>query len=280
MRADLHIHTTASDGRVAPARTVRYAAAGDLDIIAITDHDTATGVQEAEREAASAGVQVIAGLEISCRWEDGMEVHLLGYGIDPAHPEIAGLQMAARQRREKRMREMVSRLQSLDIEVTMAQVEAVAGGDEGSTLSRAHLAQVLLQEGHITRFAEAFDRFIGEGRPGFVSTPLPSLADAVATVHRSGGLAVWAHPPLGILADRLPAFVDAGLDGVEAYRSNLTPAEISRAVEVATAHDCLVTGGSDWHGRPGHRLGAFALGRSTLGPFLERLSAAPPVNRG
>jgi 3',5'-nucleoside bisphosphate phosphatase len=277
MRADLHIHTTASDGRVSPARTVRYAAAGDLDLIAVTDHDTAAGLAEAQREAGSSGVRVLSGIEISCRWDDGMEVHLLGYGIDPEHEEISGLQDAAGRRREKRMREMVVRLQELGVGVTMEQVKAVAGGEEGSTLSRAHLAQVLLQEGHVTRFAEAFDRFIGEGRPGFVSTPLPSLSDAATTVHRAGGLSVWAHPPLGLLPDLLPAFVERGLDGVECYRSNLGPAEIARAVEVTEENGCVVTGGSDWHGRPGHRLGAYALGRSTLAAFLERLPAELPA---
>jgi len=280
MRADLHIHTTASDGRVPPARTAGYAAAGALDLIAVTDHDTAAGVAEAQGEGEAQGITVLAGIEISCRWTDGMEVHLLGYGIDPGHGDISTLQDGALRRRERRMREMVGRLQEMGIGVTMEQVRAVAGGRAGSTLSRAHLAQVLLQQGHITRFPEAFDRYIGEGRPGFVPTPLPLLSDAVDTVHRAGGLAVWAHPPLGLLPDLLPAFAEAGLDGVECYRSNLTPAEITRGVAAAEANGCVVTGGSDWHGRPGHRLGAFSLGRDTLGPFLERLPVDLPATRG
>lgn len=266
MRIDLHIHSTASDGALAPEAVVEAAIAGRLDVIAIADHDTVAGVVPAS--AAAAGrLEVISAIELSAT-HDGREYHILGYYIDPFSPALAEFTRAAVRRRQDRMAGMVERLGRLGVSVPFDDVLAQAG--EAANVGRPHLARVLLQHGHVRTFAEAFTRFIGDGGPAFVPVELLRPEDAVALVHAAGGLAVWAHPAVDALADGLDRLVRAGLDGIECYRPRTPPTEVERIRALARERGRFLTGGSDWHGEWQGPLGDFAVGEEAVPEILER----------
>lgn len=267
MRIDLHLHSTASDGAFPPAEVVARARAGGLDVIAIADHDTVAGVPEA-RAAADDGPVVVPAIEITAA-HGGRDHHILGYFVAPATPALVEYGQRAERARRIRIREMIERLATLDVAVDFDAVVEEAGPHVRS-LARPHLARVMRAAGHVGSVAEAFDRFIGDEGPAFVAARLLSVAGAIDLIHRAGGLAVWAHPPLGLLDAELPGFTDAGLDGVECYRPRLPESDLRRVLAAARRHDLLVTGGSDWHGEWHGELGRFHLGRAELGGFLER----------
>jgi len=268
MRIDLHLHSTASDGAFPPREVVRRARSGGLDLIALADHDTAAGVPEA-MEAAADHLRVVPAIEISAA-HDGRDLHILGYGIDPAAPSLREYQERARAARAVRIRSMIERLGELDVRVAFDDVVAAAGPVPGA-LGRPHLARVLLSAGHVSTLAEAFDRYIGDEGPAYVPTRLLDVPGAIALIRGSGALAVWAHPPQSLLGPALDGFVAAGLQGLEAYRPRTADAELQRLLAEARRHDLLVTGGSDWHGDWHGDLGGFHLARDPLHAFLDRL---------
>ncbi|HUG40019.1 MAG TPA: PHP domain-containing protein [Longimicrobiales bacterium] len=266
MKIDLHIHSTASDGSVTPGTVVDLAAAAGLDIVAIADHDTTAGVPVA-LAAAGGRVIVIPAIELSARHRD-RDLHILGYFVDPAAPPLVEYGELARRGREERIRAMICRLSDLDIPVDFNAVLHEAG-PHGHALARPHLARALLSAGHVASIPEAFDRFIGDAGPAYVATDMLDVAGAIDLIHAAGGVAVWAHPPLPVLG-ALPAFVEAGLDGIECYRPRVAPPDLSRLLNKARDHGLVVTGGSDWHGEWHGPLGTFHVGRDEVGPLLER----------
>jgi 3',5'-nucleoside bisphosphate phosphatase len=266
MRVDLHLHTWVSDGDVSPSQLVRLAAAAGLDAIAVTDHDTAAGVEEARIVAANLDISVIPGIEISTRWGD-QELHILGYWIDPNSPPILEHQERAVTRRSVRMAEMVGRLQGMGIEITYSDVEAAAGPSV-HVLGRPHLARALHVGGHTRFYGEAFLRFIGDSGPAYVAEGFPGPADAIEIIHSAGGAAVWAHPILATYRQALPQIVDWGLDGVECYRPGTDPADVSILESGARAFGLFPTGGSDWHGPQRCVLGDFAVPASAVAEVL------------
>ena len=267
MRLDLHLHSNASDGSLAPGALVDAARAGGLDVIALTDHDTAAGVSAA-LEAAGADIHVIPGIEVSSSLSGG-EVHLLGYFIDPGHPALVAYSGEAASYRRERMHRMIGRLDAIGVRVAYDEVVAAAGV-EPESLGRPHLARALVQRGYVQTPGEAFDRYIGNDAPAFLPAQLLDPVAAIALVHECGGLAVWAHPRPDVFERDLPVLRDAGLDGVECYRPRVPPADAQRMAARARDLDLLVTGGSDWHGIWQGRLGDFALGREEVGAFLDR----------
>ncbi|HET7322189.1 MAG TPA: PHP domain-containing protein [Longimicrobiaceae bacterium] len=267
MKLDLHLHSHVSDGELPPARLVEAAVAAGLDLIALTDHDTAAGVPEAQRAAAELPVEVIAGIEISTRTGEH-EFHMLGYHIDPLAPSIVAHQDASVHRRTERMRGMVEKLQAMGIPITFEEVVTAAGPDVRS-LGRPHLARALHAAGHTRYYGEAFARFIADGGPAFVAQDFPSPEEAIAAVHAAGGVAVWAHPPLDAVADLLPEMVKWGLDGVECYRSNLSDDDVHRLLGLARENGLFPTGGSDWHGPHRAPLGSFFLRPEQVEDFLQ-----------
>jgi 3',5'-nucleoside bisphosphate phosphatase len=266
MRIDLHIHSTASDGAYGPAEIVARARRGGLDVIALADHDTTVGIEEA-RAAAGTDVHVIPALEISAA-HAGRDLHVLGYFVDPDAPPLAAYVQRATGVRESRMREMIERLASLDVDVDYQAVIAEAGPDAGS-LARPHLARALHTAGHVSSVAEAFERYIGDDGPAFVAARLLDVPGAIQLIHDASGVAVWAHPPPALIRDALPAFVEAGLDGVECYRPRLQEPEVRKILVHARRHRLVATGGSDWHGEWQGDLGAFHLTREQVGEFLR-----------
>lgn len=242
---DLQVHSTASDGALPPAAVVRAARDAGLVAIALTDHDTVDGLLEAAAEGARVGVRVVPGVELSTMFE-GEEVHLLGLHLrDVAvmRDELAAFQADRVARAER----IVSLLNRHGIPVTM---EAVLREAAGGAVGRPHIARAMVAGGWVREFREAFDRWIGFGRPAYVGKAVFEVADAMALVHRAGGLAVWAHPGEQATPARTARMAALGLDGVEALHPSHPPYLVTRLVATIEEAGLLPSGGSDWHGAP------------------------------
>jgi predicted metal-dependent phosphoesterase TrpH len=275
MRTDLHIHTTASDGEFDPHEIVEAALAGGLDLIAITDHDTTAAVAPARAAAKGTPLRVVSGSELSSTW-NGREIHVLGYGLDCESPAVGAHRTRARRVRLDRMAAILSALEHEEgIEVELDAVLAMAGPNR-EMVGRPHLARVLVERGHARDVRDAFDRYIADHRPAFVPTALQSPVEAIETILEAGGVPVWAHPPMDVLADLLPLLVEAGLRGLEVHRSGAPPSRIRRLSKAARASGLVTSGGSDWHNlRRNAALGHFWVGSSKIVPLLDLLGIEP-----
>ncbi|MFO7262480.1 MAG: PHP domain-containing protein [bacterium] len=267
MRIDLHLHSTASDGSLDPAGLVRAAAAAGLDVVALADHDTTAGVPAAV-EAAGDAVRVIPALEVSTS-DMGAELHILGYFVDPTHAALLEYARSAARRREERVRAMVERLNGLGVPVSMEDVLAEAP-PRTRMLGRPHIARALVRRGHVGSIAEAFERYLGDGRPAFEPMDLITPAHAIELIHLAGGLAVWAHPPLDGFEAQARRLAALGLDGVECFRPRVAAEDARRLRTLAASLDLFASGGSDWHGDADGPLGAFHLVREQVPELMER----------
>jgi predicted metal-dependent phosphoesterase TrpH len=267
VRIDLHLHTTASDGSLRPADLVRAAHAAGLEVIAVTDHDTAAGVVEAS-QAAPPGFTVVPGIEVSCT-HGASDIHILGYFINPQHAALQAFAATAASRRRERMRNMIRRLEPFGISISFDDVLAAAG-EVPSTLGRPHLARALLQRGHVSSFAEAFELYLADGAPACLPTELLTPAEAIDLIHEIGGLAFWAHPSSQDFQLIVRELAEAGLDGLECYRPASSPAETLVLENAARELGLLRSGGSDWHGAWHGLLGTFAVRAQQVGELLHR----------
>lgn len=267
MRLDLHLHSQASDGSEPPSKVVQAAAAGHLDVVALTDHDTTQGLDDAWREAGRASIEVVAGIEISTVHADE-GLHILGYFVDPSTPRLRAYETRAAHRREERMREMVQRLAARGVRVPYASVVEIAGPSRRS-LGRPHLARALVRAGYADSVSDAFDRHIGNRCPAYVPTAFVSTAEGIRIIVESGGIPVWAHPRFERLERLLPALKPAGLRGIEVYRPRTSPERILSLERIARSWDLLATGGSDWHGPASGTLGEFCVFADEVAGFLE-----------
>lgn len=244
---DLHLHTTASDGRSTPAELVEAVAAADIRVMAVTDHDTVAAHDEVAALGAVRGLTVLTGIEITAV-EEGRDVHVLGYGFradDPAFQSFLTIQMATRRERTHRIGARLAELGvPIDVDAVMAAVPA------GRSVGRPHIARALVAAGHVRSVTEAFDRWLGGGCPAFVPREGAPVRDVVAVVGRAGGLAALAHPGKAGIDARLRAFVDAGLPAIEVFHPDHSPSVRERYRQFAEAHGLLMTGGSDYHGDP------------------------------
>jgi predicted metal-dependent phosphoesterase TrpH len=243
---DLHLHSTASDGRFSPADIVRKSAAGGLNVIALADHDTVDGIAPAlETAGAFPGLKVIPCVEISTDFPEG-EVHILGYFIDHTDKELQSTLKKMRNSRWERARGMVAKLSNLGVDIEWQRVQEIAGS---GALGRPHIAQALLEKGYIGSIKEAFDKYIGHGGPAYVEREKIAPVAAVELVLRTRGLPVLAHPLT--IADPETLVVElksAGLVGIEAYYGGYTPEDIDNLVSLAYKYGMITTGGSDYHG--------------------------------
>jgi predicted metal-dependent phosphoesterase TrpH len=271
-RIDLHIHSHASDGHLSPTAVVDAAAAGGLDVVALTDHDTVAGVAEAVAAARERPLRVIPGIEVSTRHE-GAEIHVLGYFVDPESEALRRHGEGSADRRTDRMRRMVRRLQEQGLSVEYEDVLKEAG-PEASSLGRPHLARALLARGQIRSYGEAFDRYLRDGGSAFVETDFPSVREAIEMIRAAGGVAVWAHPPMELFDREIRRFASWGLNGVECFRPATPPAESLLLETAARSLGLFRTGGSDWHGPHRARLGDFAVRYEDVREFLEAGFAA------
>lgn len=258
MVADLHVHTTASDGRYSPAKVLAMAVAAGLSHLAVTDHDTLDGFL-ALAGKADGGPVLVPGVEFSTDLPD-CEVHILGYHSDPADRELnRQLGLIARDRLDRAER-MVAKLAALGYPVSFDRVLAIAG--EATAIGRPHVAKALVERGYFPDVAAVFDAILDHGKPGYVPHYKLTPGDTVALIKAAGGLAVLAHP--GLVGDDavVLAMLKLGMDGIEAYHPSHDRAATAKYLTMAAEHDLAVTGGSDFHGIPGRfpeRLGEFTV---------------------
>jgi len=256
MRADLHVHSSASDGTDPPAEVMRRAARVGLDVVALTDHDTVAGLAEAR--AAAGPVTLLPGMELSCRLDD-RSVHMLAYLFDPDQPELAAELTRIRDDRVLRARAMVDKLADLGVDVSWEQVAAIAGQ---AVVGRPHIARAMAASGAIASPREAFTRdWIADGGRAYVDRYALDPARALGLVRAAGGVAVLAHPRAGrdtrVSDEQIAGLAAAGLAGLEVFHPDQSQAERARLLALAHELDLLATGGSDDHGSlTDHRLGA------------------------
>jgi len=245
---DLHLHSTVSDGRLSPGDLVRKAHSHGVRIMALSDHDTTDGVAEAQAVGAELGVRIIPAIELSTDLP-GASIHVLGLFLNHANAEFQTVIRGFREARLTRAAEMVEALTRLGVPIKLERVFEIAG--EGS-VGRPHVAEALLEAGHIQSIDEAFDRFIGRGGPAYFEGFRLEPAEGIRLIHSVGGLASWAHPNELDGKDwrqYLPAVVEAGIDGLEVYYSKDYGPDIAAQMHQACqTYDLVPTVGSDFHG--------------------------------
>lgn len=254
---DLHLHTAASDGADTPAELVRACRRAGITTMAVTDHDTTAAIATAERAARRSRIAFVPGIEITAARE-GSDVHVLGYFFDPASPALAAFLDAQLKDRIRRARVVADRLAALGAPVDIEALIARAGT---RPVLRPHIARALVEAGHAGNEADAFDRYIGEGRPAYVPRRGATPAEVVALVRRAGGISSMAHPGVTRQDAVIPELAEAGLDAIEAYHTDHSADDTARYLELARRLDLAVTGGSDFHG---HR-SAHSNGLGTVG---------------
>ncbi|MGD0779530.1 MAG: PHP domain-containing protein [Dehalococcoidales bacterium] len=243
---DLHIHSTASDGKYPPAALIAKAAELGLRIISLTDHDSIEGIAPAIKAAKSfPGLTFIPGVEISTDLPDG-EAHILGYFIDYTSPEFQKELERFRDSRLGRGQKMVEKLNKLGIKIDWARVQAIAGD---GAIGRPHIAQAMLEKGYVKTFEEAFDKYIGHDGPAYVEREKMTPEEAVTLILRAKGIPVLAHPfTLKDPAAMAKSLKKVGLMGIEAYYKDNTPAATQATLKLAEKYRLIATGGTDYHG--------------------------------
>ena len=242
---DLHLHTSASDGKLTPRQLVEFIAKRGLKLCAITDHDTTMSLGEA-RSAAEPfdNLELIPGIELSTS-SSGQEVHILGYYLDPQDQNLQAVLHNFRSDRELVIRQIVDKLREAQIVLEWERVLEIAG--EGA-IGRPHVAYALLEKGYIKHFGEAFEKYIGRGGIGYIERPKISSAQACDLITSAGGVPVLAHPkyletPETVVEDLIPH----GLSGIEIYYGDQSAQEIDEFLEISRRYDLLPCGGSDYH---------------------------------
>jgi predicted metal-dependent phosphoesterase TrpH len=268
---DLHLHSTASDGTLAPPALVARAAAAGLTVVSVTDHDTTAGFDDARDAASRHGLALVPGIEITAV-EDGRDVHVLGYFIDPHAAPLARFLERQRADRVDRVVRIGARLRDLGCPIDVGPLLAAAARGTGRSIGRPQIADALAAAGYARDRVEAFDRFLGDGRPAFVPRAGEAPEHVIAVIRGAGGIASLAHPALLGRDDLIPRLARTGLAAVEACHSDHDAAAERHYRGLAAAHGLAVSGGSDYHGDSGPR--ACVLGLVTL-PLLdyERLKA-------
>jgi len=246
VKFDLHLHSTASDGRLSPEDVVRTAAKLGLAVISITDHDSVDGIAPALKAAENhPPLQVIPGVECSTDVPRG-EVHILGYFINYTNPELIIKLAAFRNSRRVRAQKMIDKLAAMGINIEWSRVEDIAGA---GSVGRPHIAQAMLEKGYVPSLKEAFNRYIGREAPAYVEREKMTPEEVVELIARADGLAVLAHPAdIDDLEHLIPRLQRVGLVGMEVYYNNYPLSTIQHLASLAHKHALVATGGSDFHG--------------------------------
>jgi len=276
-RIDLHTHTTFSDGSFTPTELIALANQKNLDILAITDHDTTDGVSEAMEATKDLSLELITGVELSAQFHN-REVHILGYFINVTDSRFQSRLEALRSTRIERIRHILDRLHILGIDISLTDVEHYAGT---GTIGRPHIAQVLLSKGHVRSIKDAFEQFLGSHGKAYVQQAVPEARDIIGWIIDAGGVPILAHPYWeGLTKEESTAacqtLTEQGLQGLEVFYGTFSAKHISFNLGLARQFDLLMTGGSDFHGtlRPDIALGK---GRGSLHvppKAMERLRQA------
>lgn len=260
MRIDLHTHSRISDGEDTPTALVAKASQAELDVIALTDHDTFAGVAEAQEAGKRMGVKVLAGIELSTQ-VDGRPVHVLGYGCDPHDAALAAELRRLRDSRRERMPMMCARLTEAGLPLTAEDVYATVGAPV--SVGRPHVADAMVAKGYVATRDEAFEKWLALGKPGYVQRYAIDVGDGIDLLHAARGVAVLAHPWSRGNRDTLPAPLiqklqdEHGLDGIEVDHEDHDMHTRSLLMEMGARMGLIRTGSSDYHGigKPAYPLG-------------------------
>jgi len=258
---DLHTHTTASDGRCTPGELVARASAAGVTVLSVTDHDTVAGSDAAAAACRTAGIEFVAGIEITAVRESA-DVHVLGYFVDVASPALQTFLAEQRRRRIDRVRDMIRRLAGLGIDLDADAILKPGIDDPSKAVGRPWIASALVAAGHVASKNDAFDQFLSRGRPAFVPRAGAPPEDVFARIHDAGGLAAIAHPGLIGRDDWLHGFAAAGVDALEVFHPDHDADATARYMALAKRLGLAVTGGSDYHADETH--GAAAPGSVSL----------------
>jgi predicted metal-dependent phosphoesterase TrpH len=240
---DLHMHSTASDGSRAPRDVVREAKRVGLAAIALTDHDTLDGLADATACGVELGVRVVPGVELSAV-EGDVETHILGLHLTETR-ELESKLVELREMRRTRAERIVARLNELGVRIAL---QSVLDQSAGGAIGRPHVARAMVAEGWAVDFRDAFERYLGNGKPAYVKKDHLPIVDAIGLIHRAGGLAILAHPSHGGTRERIEAFVRDGIDGVEVRHPSHSAEDIARLGALVEHFSLVPSGGSDWHG--------------------------------
>ncbi|MBN2134885.1 MAG: PHP domain-containing protein [Acidobacteria bacterium] len=268
MKADLHIHSTYSDGIFSPSEIVAKAVETGVEYIAISDHDCIDGLEEAITIGSQNGITVIPAVELSCTIENTPgEIHILGYLHKYNNKQLSSFLKRYANARKQRIKRILNKLKELGIDIPMSEVEEIAGN---GTLGRPHIARLLVKRGISVNTGAAFYRYLGEGAAAYVPKEPLSVEGAITIIHKMHGLAVWAHPKLEQIRIHLTRFRDAGLDGLEGYHPQLEIKNARKIRRLASKFGMLVTGGSDFHSEQRNgSFGSFTVGGEAIQPFLD-----------
>jgi 3',5'-nucleoside bisphosphate phosphatase len=267
MFADLHLHSSFSDGTYTPEEVVAHAQRHNLKAVALTDHDTVEGCTRMALACDREGLEFISGTELTTELHD-QELHLLGYFIDAHNPRLLVALANFQTVRQNRVREMVTRLKRMNIPLDTEAVLAIANC---RSPGRPHIGRALVQAGVCSNLDEAFERFLKKNRPGWVPKAKIAASEAIALIHQAGGLAALAHPALNRNDSLIPELNELGMDALECFHSKHTPAQVTHYLAMASRLGLLVTGGSDCHGM---NKGEPLIGSVKLGyDYVERLKS-------
>lgn len=268
--ADLHLHTYHSDGTRSPREVVDLARERGLEIIAISDHDNIAAYFEIKPYADERGVTLIAATELSCAHR-GADIHILAYAFDPHDPRVEETLQRFRDVRHRRGYEMVQRLNGLGYAITADRVDELAAG---GAMGRPHVARALVEKGYVDSIEDAFRKFLGPGKPGYVEKARFSVEEALALIHGTNGLLSIAHPSHYPNKEQtVMDLLDAGIDAVEVMHPDVPPNDRERFTEIAKSRGKFITGGSDDHGlaKTVETLGTIRVSEELIAPILERV---------
>ncbi|MGN0349070.1 MAG: PHP domain-containing protein [Roseburia sp.] len=281
---DLHVHSTESDGTLSPQEVMLAAKEAGLAAVALTDHDTVSGIAKAAPVAHELGLELVPGIELSTEYRSpfgnrvGKEIHIVGLYLDTKNKELLEKTEEFRECRNNRNAQMVAALQAEGFDITM---EALAAQNPNCVITRANIARFLYEHGYIKTMQEAFSKYIGDGCRCYVRRFQITPMEAVSLIHSWGGISVLAHPMLYRMSSvhlqhMIDELKDAGLDGIEALYSTHTPGEEKLVKKIAAQNGLLISGGSDFHGankasiRIGRGLGSLSIPYSILSEIQKR----------
>jgi predicted metal-dependent phosphoesterase TrpH len=271
---DLHSHTTSSDGQYSPDELLTRAAAAGITSLAVTDHDTVAGLAAAGTAAAARGIELVPGIEISA-FVDKREVHVLGHFVRHTDAELLRFCAGVKVERTTRMERMAEKMRELGFPVGMDEIERIA---QGAQLCRPHLAQALAARGYVRTTKEAFDRWLGDGKPGHVERVRLPAGDAIALIHRAGGTATLAHPAISRMGRaEIEELKKQGLDGLEVDHSDHPPTVREKMRAITEALELIPTAGSDFHGEkiaPNRLLGTASMDPARFAQLKAKASRA------
>ncbi|HEY1170386.1 MAG TPA: PHP domain-containing protein [Verrucomicrobiae bacterium] len=282
MFADLHLHTSFSDGTYSPEELTMEGKRFNLSVLSLTDHDTMEGCERMAAACSKQGIEFVPGSELTAE-QDDYELHLLGYYLDTSNVKLTTALAAFQAARQERIREMVERIKKLGIPIEPEDVFRIASCQSPG---RPHVGRVLVEKGVCKTMDEAFERFLKKGRAGWVPKFRISAPDAIKLIHQSGGVAVMAHPGLNRSDDMIPELVEAGMDGIECFHTKHSTAVSQHYLMMAEQKDLLITGGSDCHGMNKGKplIGSIRLPYSNVVKLRERAAlnkaryGQPPAN--